>query len=526
MTGRRRRRDKAAAQPPRKRAPDAGGAAPAHSAFPVVGLGASAGGLDAFQKFFDALAPDSGMAFILIQHLDPTHQSMMVDLLAGHTPMTVQQAQDGMPLEREHIYIIPPGSYLSIGGGALRLSRPRERHGARMPFDFFLRSLAEEVGERSGGHGAPDWPARLNRGAPADGRGCRRTLVRLDELTPLLASGPCGAGVAPRRVWLLVAVKDRIRMDPQAHELRHVRVNRSRVARVRERTSRLVLGLTLTLAHFLRVLDALRLGQPQYALVVPGNRAITFARGFLELGPVEYRETTPRIADDAVVLERPRNPDQRRPVHPQHLREIFLRERKVVAGNAVLRRQQPSCKTLRHGVNRITNYGLKNLREQRVCVPGEEIAHDQRAVLGDLDPSRLNPKRRTCDLGHRPGECGLVARADDPTDGAFPPDGSAFGRPAVFEHHDQRRHRSRQRKVGNDDILFRFEENLTLRELDKLGVGFEHSAIDCRNCGEETIFRPMAPDILVNHTIPPNSCFIRCVVDCHRCTEMSVVSAT
>src|SRR4029077_5957160 len=89
------------------------------------------------------------MAFILIQHLDPTHASMMVDLLAGHTPMKVQQAADGMPLEREHVYLIPPGAYLSIRGGSLRLSEPRERHGARLPFDFFLRSLAAEYGPRA-----------------------------------------------------------------------------------------------------------------------------------------------------------------------------------------------------------------------------------------------------------------------------------------------------------------------------------------------------------------------------------------
>ena len=89
------------------------------------------------------------MAFILIQHLDPTHASMMVDLLAGHTPLTVQQAADGMPIEPEHVYLIPPGAYLSIRAGALRLSQPRERHGARLPFDFFLRSLAEEIGERA-----------------------------------------------------------------------------------------------------------------------------------------------------------------------------------------------------------------------------------------------------------------------------------------------------------------------------------------------------------------------------------------
>ena len=73
----------------------------------------------------------------------------MVDLLAGHTPLKVQQAADGMPLEREHVYLIPPGAYLSIRGGALQLSEPRERHGARLPFDFFLRSLAEELGARA-----------------------------------------------------------------------------------------------------------------------------------------------------------------------------------------------------------------------------------------------------------------------------------------------------------------------------------------------------------------------------------------
>ena len=95
------------------------------------------------------LPAGTGMAFTLIQHLDPTHASMMVDLLAGHTPLKVQQAADGMPLEREHIYVIPPGAYLSIRGGALRLSEPSERHGARLPFDFFLRSLAEELGERA-----------------------------------------------------------------------------------------------------------------------------------------------------------------------------------------------------------------------------------------------------------------------------------------------------------------------------------------------------------------------------------------
>jgi two-component system CheB/CheR fusion protein len=117
--------------------------------FLVVGIGASAGGLDACSKFMDALRPDSGMAFVLVQHLDPTHESMMVELLAGHTSMTVLQAKDGMLLEPDHLYVIPPGAYLSVVGGSLKLSRPVARHGARLPFDFLLHSIAEDCGARA-----------------------------------------------------------------------------------------------------------------------------------------------------------------------------------------------------------------------------------------------------------------------------------------------------------------------------------------------------------------------------------------
>jgi len=117
--------------------------------FPVVGIGASAGGLDACRKLVGALPASSGMAFILVQHLDPNHESMMVDLLAGHTSMSVQQAADGAPIERNHIYVIPPGTYLSVQNDALHLSQPTERHGARLPFDFLLNSLAQEYGPRA-----------------------------------------------------------------------------------------------------------------------------------------------------------------------------------------------------------------------------------------------------------------------------------------------------------------------------------------------------------------------------------------
>ena len=89
------------------------------------------------------------MAFILVQHLEPTHESMIAELLAGSTSMAVRQATEGMPIKPEHLYVIPPGTYLSVGDGALHLSQPQARRGARMPFDFLLHSLAEEYGARA-----------------------------------------------------------------------------------------------------------------------------------------------------------------------------------------------------------------------------------------------------------------------------------------------------------------------------------------------------------------------------------------
>jgi two-component system, chemotaxis family, CheB/CheR fusion protein len=107
-----------------------------------VGIGASAGGLEACRKLVSALPVGNGMAFILVQHLDPSHASMMVDLLGGHTRMPVLQAVEGMRLEPDHFYVIPPGVYLSVKGGALHLSQPLAPHGARLPFDFLLGSIA------------------------------------------------------------------------------------------------------------------------------------------------------------------------------------------------------------------------------------------------------------------------------------------------------------------------------------------------------------------------------------------------
>jgi len=114
--------------------------------FPIVGIGASAGGLEALTKLIKAMPGDAGMGYIVVQHLDPTHESLMGELLAEHTEMPVLQAADGMIVERDHIYVIPAGVYLSIAAGALQLSKPSAPHGARMPVDFLFESMANELG--------------------------------------------------------------------------------------------------------------------------------------------------------------------------------------------------------------------------------------------------------------------------------------------------------------------------------------------------------------------------------------------
>jgi chemotaxis response regulator CheB len=117
--------------------------------FPVVGIGASSGGLEACKKLLDCLPADTGMAFILVQHLDPTHASLLVELLSRHTAMVVSEAEEGTRIEADHLYIIPPATYLACGAGSLHLSLPDAPHGARLPYDFLLRSMAAEYTNRA-----------------------------------------------------------------------------------------------------------------------------------------------------------------------------------------------------------------------------------------------------------------------------------------------------------------------------------------------------------------------------------------
>lgn len=114
--------------------------------FLVVGLGASAGGLAAFEAFFSGLPVDTdpGMAFVLVQHLAPSHKSMLTELVQRLTRLPVQEVEDGVVVRVNHIYIIPPNCDMAFFNGCLQLLEPAAPRGQRMPIDFFFRSLAQD----------------------------------------------------------------------------------------------------------------------------------------------------------------------------------------------------------------------------------------------------------------------------------------------------------------------------------------------------------------------------------------------
>jgi two-component system CheB/CheR fusion protein len=120
-----------------------------NKAFPIVGMGASAGGLEAFEQFFRKMPADSGMAFVLVPHLDPGHASMLTEILQRTTVMPVLEAKNQMAVAPNQVYVIPPNRDMAIFHGTLQLSVPEVSHGKRMLIDSFLRSLAEEQGEKA-----------------------------------------------------------------------------------------------------------------------------------------------------------------------------------------------------------------------------------------------------------------------------------------------------------------------------------------------------------------------------------------
>ena len=121
----------------------------AHNAFPIVGIGSSAGGLEALELFLANTPQNNGMAFVIVQHLDPDHKGIMVELLQRSTAMPVVQIKDRTKLKPGHVYVIPPNQDLSILHGTLHLLEPSAPRGLRLPIDFFLNSLADDQQELS-----------------------------------------------------------------------------------------------------------------------------------------------------------------------------------------------------------------------------------------------------------------------------------------------------------------------------------------------------------------------------------------
>jgi chemotaxis response regulator CheB len=117
--------------------------------FPIIGIGASAGGLEALEQFFSGVPIASGMAFVVVQHLDPNRHGMLPELLQRATPMVVKQAKNRMPVEADCVYVIPPNKDLSILHDTLYLLSPVTPRGLRLPIDAFLCSLADDRREQA-----------------------------------------------------------------------------------------------------------------------------------------------------------------------------------------------------------------------------------------------------------------------------------------------------------------------------------------------------------------------------------------
>lgn len=115
----------------------------------IVGLGASAGGLGVLELFLSHVPPGSGLAYVVVQHLDPTHKAMLVELLQRCTPMPVREAVEGVRVQPDTVYVIPPDRVLTVQGGALRLAPPVQPRGLRLPIDELFSSLALEQGDQA-----------------------------------------------------------------------------------------------------------------------------------------------------------------------------------------------------------------------------------------------------------------------------------------------------------------------------------------------------------------------------------------
>jgi len=162
-----------------------------------VAIGASAGGLDAFTEILRALPPDTGMAFVVIQHLDPTHASMLTEILSRSTTMSVTEVTNQMVVQPNHVYVIPPGVTMGITRGKLQLTPRTDTRGQHRPIDHFLRALAEDQGHRGIGV--------ILSGSATDGtlglEAIKAEAASLSLRTRARSTRACRAARSPRAAW-------------------------------------------------------------------------------------------------------------------------------------------------------------------------------------------------------------------------------------------------------------------------------------------------------------------------------------
>jgi two-component system CheB/CheR fusion protein len=119
------------------------------ASFPIVGIGASAGGLEAFTELLKHLPLDTGMGFVLVQHLDPQHESALTQLLTRATSLPVREATNNLRVEVNHVYVIPPNTNLALAQGVLKLQPRQQTRTPQGSIDFFFESLAHDQRERA-----------------------------------------------------------------------------------------------------------------------------------------------------------------------------------------------------------------------------------------------------------------------------------------------------------------------------------------------------------------------------------------
>ncbi len=164
---------------------------------PVVGIGASAGGVEALEAFFKSVPADNGLAFVVVTHLAPDRKSMLAEILGRSTNMPVVDAQDGQAVEAEHVYVMPPGAILTIRDGLLRLRHTSPTDHERAPIDIFFNALAEDQGEHaigvvlsgSGSDGSIGLRAIKENGGLTIAQGSNMTRPRFSEMPSSAVAG-------------------------------------------------------------------------------------------------------------------------------------------------------------------------------------------------------------------------------------------------------------------------------------------------------------------------------------------------